>query len=346
MVARTIGSVKPMFAQDRVVDVYWQKIWLEYQKGNLIVTQEDLEYFREAHPIAKALAEGDCSPFDPQIQAMMAAGQGNSSWIDPSEVITPRMHEEIESPISIQRPQPVTESPVSIQRRQPVNESPISIQGRTNEMESPVSIQRTQTTPESQPIVTRVATQEEPETPIAGSLSGPVESNSQEVLYPCSECSTVLTTVTSLRAHQIMKHFHQTMSPPAPVSEDQNEATATGSQETEVVTLSSDDQDFNIGRSPTKRTRITSPGTSGSSRVTRARTRAMQGIVKPESGVPADEAGPSVGSPITRRGGRAPDIRRTLPVRERSGRVADVYWQEIWQEYQKGNLMVSQEDLE
>ena len=42
-VARTIGSVKPRFAADRVVDVYWQKVWQEYQKGNLIVTQEDLE---------------------------------------------------------------------------------------------------------------------------------------------------------------------------------------------------------------------------------------------------------------------------------------------------------------
>merc|ERR1712004_958559 len=127
-----------------------------------------------------------------------------------------------------------------------------------------------------------------------------------------------MTTVTSLRAHQIMKHFHQILSPPTPVSGDQNEAPATGSQETEVVTLSSDDRDSYVGRSPTRRTRITSPGTSGSSRVTRARTRAMRGTVKPEPGAPADEAGPSTGSPIVRRGGRAPDIRRTLPVRERS----------------------------
>ena len=157
-------------------------MWLEFQKGNLIVTQKECEYFREAHPIAKALAEGACSPFDPQIQAMMAAGQGISSRIDSSEVIIPRMHEEIESPISIQRPQPVTESPVSIQRQQPVNESPISIQGRTNEVESPISIQRQPTTPESQLAVMRTMTQAEPETPIAGSSSGPVEPNSQEVL--------------------------------------------------------------------------------------------------------------------------------------------------------------------
>ena len=193
----------------------------------------------------------------------MAAGQGILSRIESSEVIIPRMHEEIESPISIQRPQPVTESPVSIQRQQPVNESPISIQGRTNEVESPISIQRQPTTPESQPIVTRGATQEEPETPIAGSSSGPVEPNSQEVLYPCSECSTVLTTMTSLKAHQVMKHYHWTMSPPLPVNGDQNETAATGSQETEVVTLSSDDQDSNVGRSPTERTEIASPELQG-----------------------------------------------------------------------------------
>ena len=84
--ARTFGSVKPRFAQDRVVDAYWQKVWQEYQKGNLIVTQEDLEYFSEAHPIAKALAERDSHSFGPQTQAMIAASQGTSSWIDPSEV--------------------------------------------------------------------------------------------------------------------------------------------------------------------------------------------------------------------------------------------------------------------
>ena len=27
VVARTIGSVKPRFVQDRVVDVYWQEVW-------------------------------------------------------------------------------------------------------------------------------------------------------------------------------------------------------------------------------------------------------------------------------------------------------------------------------
>ena len=53
---RTVGSVRPRFAADRVTDVYWQKVWQEYQKGNLIVMKEDLEYFKEAHPIAKALA--------------------------------------------------------------------------------------------------------------------------------------------------------------------------------------------------------------------------------------------------------------------------------------------------
>ena len=206
---------------------------------------------------------------------------------------------------------------MSIQRQQPVNESPISIQGRTNEVESPISIQRQRTTPESQLAVTRAATQAEPETPIAGSSSGPVVGLSGSIvpLLRVFRCTDFCVFV---KGSPMMKHFHQTTSPPAPVREDQNEAPATGSQETEVVTLSSDDQDSNVGRSPTKRTRITSPGTSGSSRVTRARTRAMQGTVKPEPGVPADEAGPSTGSPITRRGGRAPDIRRTLPVRERS----------------------------
>ena len=104
-VVRTIGSVKRRIPQDRVVDVYWQQVWQEYQKGNLIVTQEDLEYFREAHPIAKALAECDSNPFDPQIQAVIAASQGTSDWIDPSEVITPRRHEGIESPINIRRQQ-------------------------------------------------------------------------------------------------------------------------------------------------------------------------------------------------------------------------------------------------
>ena len=38
VVARVIGSVKPRFAQDRVVDVYWQHVWEEYQKMDLIVT--------------------------------------------------------------------------------------------------------------------------------------------------------------------------------------------------------------------------------------------------------------------------------------------------------------------
>ena len=44
----------------------------------------------------------------------------------------------------------------------------------------------------------------------------------------------------------------------------------------------------------------------------------MQGVVKSEPGVNADGSGPSVGSPITKRGGRAPDIRRAMLVRERS----------------------------
>ena len=64
---RTIGSVKPRFGVDRVTDVYWQEVHREYLKGNLIVSQEDLEYFSEEHPIAKALAERGNNPFDPQV---------------------------------------------------------------------------------------------------------------------------------------------------------------------------------------------------------------------------------------------------------------------------------------
>ena len=127
------------------MDVYWQHVWEEYQKGDLIVRQEDLEYFSEAHPIAKALAERDSHSFGPQTQAMIAASQGTSSWMDPSEIITPRRHEEIESPISIRRQQPVIESPISIQRR-------------NEEVESPISIQRQRTTPESQLPVTQTVT--------------------------------------------------------------------------------------------------------------------------------------------------------------------------------------------
>ena len=86
------------------------------------------------------------------------------------------------------------------------------------------------------------------------------------------------------------KHRFQATTASAPVNGDQNETTATGSQETEVITLSSDDQDSNVGRSPTERTEIASPGTSGSGRVTRARTRAMLGNVKTEPETPAEEA--------------------------------------------------------
>ena len=163
---------------------------------------------------------------------MIAAGQGTSSRSDPSEVITPQMYEEIESPISILRPQPVTETPVSIQGQQSVNESPVSIQGRTNEMEAPVSIQRTQTTPESQLIVTRAATQAELATPVSGGSSGPTGSDSLEIWIPCSECPAILTSASSLRFHIMTKHRSQATSPPAPASGDQTEATATGSQET------------------------------------------------------------------------------------------------------------------
>ena len=101
-------------------------------------------------------------------------------------------------------------------------------------------------------------TQAGPETPIAGGSSGPVESNSQEVLYPCSEFSTVLTSVTLLRAHKVAKHRAQTTSPPVSVRGEQNETPVTERREAEVVTLSSDDKDSSIDYSPSKRTKVTS----------------------------------------------------------------------------------------
>merc|ERR1711894_188912 len=95
--AGPIGSVNPRFAQDKFMDMYWQHVLEQYQKGDLIVTQEDLEYFSEAHPIAKALAERDSHSFGPQTQAVIAASQGASSWMDPlPEVITSRRHEEVD----------------------------------------------------------------------------------------------------------------------------------------------------------------------------------------------------------------------------------------------------------
>ena len=61
---------------------------------------------------------------------------------------------------------------------------------------------------------------------------------------------------------------------------------------------------------------VASPGAEGSGRVTRARTKAMQGMIKSEPGVTADGSGSSVGSPSSSRGYRAPVIRSTPPVRE------------------------------
>ena len=59
-----------------------------------------------------------------------------------------------------------------------------------------------------------------------------------------------------------------------------------------------------------------SPGTAGPSRVTRSRTRAMQGTIKFEPGVTTGESGSIVGVPSSRRGSRVPGIRVTQPVRE------------------------------
>ena len=88
------------------------------------------------------------------------------------------------------------------------------------------------------------------------------------------------------------KHRFQAATASVPVNGDQNEPAATGSQETEVIALSSDDQDSDAGRSPTERAEVASPETSGSGRVTRARTRAMLGSVKTEPETPAEEAPP------------------------------------------------------
>ena len=89
--------VKPRFAVDRVSDAYWQEVHREYLKGNLIVSQEDLEYFSEEHPIAKALAERGNNPFDPQVQATLAASQGITDGIDPSAVTAPQRDSEGDS---------------------------------------------------------------------------------------------------------------------------------------------------------------------------------------------------------------------------------------------------------
>ena len=61
---------------------------------------------------------------------------------------------------------------------------------------------------------------------------------------------------------------------------------------------------------------VASPGAEGSGRVTRARTKAMQGMIKSEPGVTAGGSGSIVGVPSSSRGRRAPGIRRTPPVRE------------------------------
>ena len=86
------------------------------------------------------------------------------------------------------------------------------------------------------------------------------------------------------------------------------------------MTLSSDEQDSDY--SPTKKTKmavlsqIAIPGAEGSGRVTRARTKAMQGMIKFEPGVTAGGSGSKLGSPSSSRGSRAPVIRSTPPVRE------------------------------
>ena len=66
---RPVGSVNPRFTQDGFMDVYWQHIQEQHQQGRPMYTQEELQYFRNAHPIARALGEGDSHSFGPQTQA-------------------------------------------------------------------------------------------------------------------------------------------------------------------------------------------------------------------------------------------------------------------------------------
>ena len=130
--------MKPRFGVDRVTDVYWQEVHREYLKGNLIVSQEDLEYFSEEHPIAKALAERGKNPFDSQVQATLNASQEGIDGVDPSAAASPQGGSEGDSPESARRQQ--------------------------GTHESPIGIQRAQSTPVAQP---------EPATPVVGSSSGP-----------------------------------------------------------------------------------------------------------------------------------------------------------------------------
>ena len=75
---RPVGSVNPRFTQDNIVDVYWQHVLEQHQQGKAMHTQEDLQYFRNAHPIARALAEGDNHSFGPQTQAAAASVEASS----------------------------------------------------------------------------------------------------------------------------------------------------------------------------------------------------------------------------------------------------------------------------
>ena len=63
---------------------------------------------------------------------------------------------------------------------------------------------------------------------------------------------------------------------------------------------------------------VASPGAGGSGRVTRARTKAMQEMIKPEPGVTAGGPESSMGGPSSIRGNRVPVIRSTPPVRAAS----------------------------
>ena len=70
---KPVGSVNPRFTQDKLVDFYWQQVLEQHQQGKAVYTQEDLQLYRNAHPIARALAEGDSHLFGPQTQAATAS---------------------------------------------------------------------------------------------------------------------------------------------------------------------------------------------------------------------------------------------------------------------------------
>ena len=68
-ILRPVGSVNPRFTQDGFVDSYWQQVQEQHQQGRPMYTQEELRYYRNAHPIARAIGEGDRHASGSQAQA-------------------------------------------------------------------------------------------------------------------------------------------------------------------------------------------------------------------------------------------------------------------------------------